>query len=218
MGHAELSSNELIIHSHLITYGHAADDTITRYIRQEIEDLWNEPRATVSISNHTYRVIFWITAAYQPGLTPEVVYENTDPINNYFRIEEFATGNISFVDGIGSNTGYFKKDNLYEGSTTAAHEYGHTIGLHHPHLLDVRGQGVPGIMYPRGTLVDAPYQYNPAANAGDSSNGGTMNPRFRRVRPADIALLKLPRLSWKNSQTVVGEFTSVWHDQQGIEL
>ena len=83
-----------------------------------------------------------------------------NPRNNFFRIEEFATGNISFTDGIGSNSGYFKLENLYKGSTTAAHEYGHTIGLEHPVILDIRGKGQPGIMYPRGTLVDPQFQYD----------------------------------------------------------
>ena len=55
--------------------------------------------------------------------------EIIDPKNNYFRIEEFSHNHISFVDGLNCNSGYFKLENLYKGSTTAAHEYGHTIGL-----------------------------------------------------------------------------------------
>ena len=146
-----------------------------------------------------------------PQITATEIYENVNPRNNYFRIEEFAHGNISFVDGLGCNTGYFKLDNLYKGSTTAAHEYGHTLGLHHPTDLDIRGKGKPGIMYPRGTLVDAPYQYNPAADAGDSTNGGTMHPMHRRVRQEDIDLLKLHKLDFDNGKAIIGEFTSVWH-------
>jgi hypothetical protein len=122
-----------------------------------------------------------------------------------------AQGNISFVDGLGCNTGYFQKDNLYKGSTTAAHEYGHTLGLRHPEYLDIRGQGTPGIMYPRGTIVDAAYQYNPAAQAGDSSNGGTMHPKFRRVSLEDIQLLRLHRASFRAGKAMIGDFSSVWH-------
>jgi hypothetical protein len=66
-------------------------------------------------------------------------------------------------------------------------------------------------MYPRGTLVDAQYQYNPAGLAGDSSNGGTMHPKYRKVLKSDIALLKLHKLDFENGKAVLGDFTSIWH-------
>jgi hypothetical protein len=216
MGSAEQQNNhQLIINSHIITYGYVAGPAITEYIRDEIETLWNEPLGIVTIEDEIYRVILKITASFEPQITATAIYENVNPRNNYFRIEEFAHGNISFVDGLGCNTGYFKLDNLYKGSTTAAHEYGHTLGLHHPTDLDIRGKGKPGIMYPRGTLVDAPYQYNPAAAAGDSTNGGTMHPMNRRARQEDIELLKLHKLDYENGKAIIGEFTSVWHPNHG---
>lgn len=211
MGIAEMDNDRLYICSHIITYGNAADTAITTMIREEIETLWNEPCGIVVIKQQVYKVIFRITSEYAPHITALDIYQNLDPRNNYFRIEEFAHGNISFVDAIGCNTVYFKLDNLYKGSTTAAHEYGHTLGLVHSDDLDIRGQGVPGIMYPRGTMVDAVYQYNPAAEAGDNSNGGTLHPKFRKVIKEDIGLLKLHRLSFENNKAVIGEFTSVWH-------
>ena len=137
------------------------------------------------------------------------IYQNLDPRNNYFRIEEFVHGNISFVDGLGCNSGYFKLENLYKGSTTAAHEYGHTLGLDHPDDLDLRGKGVPGIMYPRGTLVDPQYQYDPKIQAG--KKGGTLHPMFRKVLQEDINRLKLQQLHFKNSKALLGEFTNIWH-------
>jgi hypothetical protein len=211
MGSAEFQNNSLIIHSHIITYGNAANPAITELIRDEIETMWNAPAGTFQQDQITYPVSFRITAAFHPTITAEEIMGNTDPRNNYFRIEEFVHGNISFVDGLGCNTGYFKLENLYQGSTTAAHEYGHTLGLEHPHDLDFRGKGVPGIMYPRGTLVDPLYQYNPSGRAGDSNNGGTMHPRYRIVRAEDIALLRLNQLSYRNGKALLGEFSSVWH-------
>lgn len=211
MGTIEYHASQLKIISHIITYGNAADHAITKLIRDEIETLWNEPAGTVLINDTALPVVFHITAALMPGIDPVEILRNTDPRNNYFRVEEFAHGNISFVDGLGSNTGYFKLENLYQGSTTAAHEYGHTLGLEHPADLDYRGKGVPGIMYPRGTLVDAPYQYNPQGRAGDSSNGGTMHPKYRKVRQQDITMLRLHKLSYTNGRAVLGEFSSVWH-------
>jgi hypothetical protein len=211
MGEAELISGQktLVITSHIITYGAAADALLTEQIREEIQMMWNEPGGRVSLNNEDYLVQFRITAELRKDITELEVLQNVDSRNNYFRIEEFAHGNISFVDGLGCNTGYFLLENLYQGSTTAAHEYGHTLGLDHPRVLDIRGQGVPGIMYPRGTLIDAQYQYDPSKPAGVT--GGTMHPMHRRVKQEDIANLKLHKLSFDRTKAVVGGFTNVYH-------
>lgn len=211
MGEAEInpSGREFVIHSHIITYGDAADEGVTENIRQEIEWMWNEPQATVVLDGLHYMVRFRITATLMPLITELEVYQNTDPRNNYFRIEGYAKGNISFVDGLGSNSGYFLLENLYAGSTTPAHEYGHTLGLDHPHHLDIRGQGRPGIMYPRGTLVDPVFQYDPSKPAGVT--GGTLHPMHRRVLVPDIAGLKLHKLVFRNGKAIVGDFTNVYH-------
>lgn len=211
MGTAELNNQQLTIYSHIITYGNAADNALTEMIREEIETMWNEPKGSLLFKGLLFDVRFQITAAHLPAITDIDIYQNTDPRNNYFRIEEYANDNISFVDGLGCNTGYFKLENLYKGSTTAAHEYGHTLGLAHPENMDIRGKGVPGIMYPRGTLVDPQYQYEPDKPAG--TKGGTLFPIYRKVRQEDIESLNLHRLSFENNQAIIGEFTSVWHDE-----
>jgi hypothetical protein len=214
LGSASIQEAFLLIHSHIITYGDAADAAITERIRQEIEEMWNEPQVQMGIEGRLLQVQFRISASFEPALQPIDVIANTDPRNNYFRIEKEAMGNISFVDGIGCNTGFFLYDNLYEGSTTAAHEYGHTLGLRHPTVIDIRGQGVPGIMYPRGSIVDPEFQYNPSADSGDNRNGGTMHPRFRKVKPEDIYALQLEKLEFRNQTAIVGEFSSVWHEKK----
>jgi hypothetical protein len=214
MGIAEfLHSNHLLISSHIIIYGNAADEIITERIRNEIENMWNEPRGTIRYENGLCLVQFKITAQLKPEMNPEEILGNDNPLTTYFRVEETARGNISFVDGLGCNTGYFQLDNLYEGSTTAAHEYGHTLGLAHPFFLDIRGKGRPGIMYPRGTLVDAAFQYNPAAAIGEP--GSTMHPMHRRVLQTDIDQLKIHQLEFNNNVAVFGNFSSVWHPNYG---
>lgn len=215
MGSAELHIHDLFIfiHSNIITYGNAANPELTEQIRDEIEGMWNEPNGKATFKGSTFRIVFKINAWHQPNITPLDIFQNLDPRNNYFRIEEFAHGNISFVDGLKCNSGYFKLENLYKGSTTAAHEYGHTLGLDHPKNLDIRGKGVPGIMYPRGTLVEPQYQYDPSKPAGIT--GGTMHPMHRKVKQEDIDALKLNRLNFHHGVAILGEFTNTWHEDHG---
>ena len=209
MGIAEITQQELVIAARIITYGNAASPALTAQIREEIETLWNEPGTWINIHDYYLQVVFRISAEYRPELTDIDIYQNLDPHNNYFRIEEFAHGNISFVDGIGCNSGYFKLENLYAGSTTAAHEFGHTLGLTHPEIVDIRGKGSPGIMYPRGTLVDPQYQYESDKPAG--TKGGTLYPIHRRVSDEDIQLLKLHKKDFAHGRAIIGDFTNIWH-------
>jgi hypothetical protein len=213
MGEAELHTvtNQLVIHSVIVIYGDAATKALSIQIASDIDKHWNEPKASVKINGDLYDVRFEIDGIFEPNLDPEKVWYNDNPRYNFFRIEEFAAGNISFVDGIGCNTGYFKLDNLIQTSTTAAHEYGHTLGLLHPAVLDIRGKETPGIMYPRGTIVDPPFQYDPNAKAGGP--GGTMNPVHRKVLAGDIEGLKLHKLFFNNGKAVVGEFSSLYHEK-----
>lgn len=214
MGEVELnnSKQQIIIHSVIFFYGDAASEALSFQIAKDIADHWNEAGGKVMLKNNLYQVVFNIEGHWAENLRPETIFENDNPQNNYFRVESFAGTDISFVDGIGSNTGYFKLDNLLNNSTTGAHEYGHTIGLHHPPILDIRGYGRPGIMYPRGTIVDSDYQYNPAA--GPLQPGGTINPFTRKVLQEDIDNLKLKKLDFSLSRfAVLGDFTSLWHDK-----
>jgi hypothetical protein len=214
MGEAELikSSNQFIIHSVLYFYGDAASKELAIQIAEDISNHWNEPKGKTKIKGDGFDVRFDIEGYYEPDLQPETVWYNTNPRNNYFRIEDFSDKHISFVDGLNSNTGYFKLDNLANNSTTAAHEYGHTIGLDHPKMLDIRGKGQPGIMYPRGTICDPVFQYD--LNALPLQPGGTLNPYTRKVLQSDIDDLKLHRLSFnKNGFVVIGDFSSVYHQQ-----
>lgn len=210
MGILELDNNHINLYANIIIYGNSATEELALQIAEEIETMWNEPNGRVTLKEHEYRLRFHIKGFYEPGLQPDDVHYNTNPENNYFRIENYAESNISFVDGLGSNTGYFLLENLFKGSTTAAHEYGHTLGLEHPKHLDIRGQGTPGIMYPRGTLVDAPYQYDPQKPAGEK--GGTIYTVHRRVLQQDIDNLRINRLHFEQNKAVLGEFSSIWHE------
>lgn len=211
MGEASLdtASSELIISSTIIIYGDAADQALALQMAHDIQTIWNEPNAIVKIRKQPYLLRFSIEGICKPDLNPEEVWYNDNPQLNFFRVEEYSERDISFVDGLGCNTGYFKLANLKQTSTTSAHEYGHTIGLDHPENLDIRGQGTPGIMYPRGTLCDPEFQYDPRVVAG--AKGGTLDPQWRKVLLSDVEDLKLERLQFKDGKAVVGEFSSIYH-------
>lgn len=200
---------QIILQARIITYGNASTEELTAMQAQEIEMLWNEPKTIIVFDRVPFTVNFRIGHEWIPDISPVDIMSNTNPSLNFYRIEEFAYGNISFVDGIGSNTGYFKLENLYSGSTTAAHEFGHGLGLDHPSELDIRGKGRPGIMYPRGTWVDPEFQYDSNAMPGDP--GGTMHPMNRRVLASDIALLQLGKIKFRQGMAMLGEFTSIYH-------
>ena len=215
MGEVEFIKDKktLIIHAIICCYGDAANEDMAKLVAADMAQFWNDADGLVNIKNQKISVRFDIEGIYNGSLTELEVYENTNPRVNYFRIEEYASGNISFVDGINCNTGYFKLENLLNNSSTAAHEFGHTIGLDHPHKLDIRGEGIPGIMYPRGTWVDPQFQYYP--NVAPGEKGGTLNPFNRQVLQQDIENLRLHKLEFdQNGFAVIGGFTSVWHDKQ----
>jgi hypothetical protein len=216
MGEAELNthSHQLIIHSVFYFYGDASSEELAKQIAEDISTHWNEPKAKIKIRNDQYEIKFHIEGFHEENLQPETVWYNTNPRYNYFRIEEFAIHHVSFVDGLNCNTGYFKLDNLFNNSTTAAHEYGHTIGLDHPKTLDIRGKGQPGIMYPRGTVCDPQFQYD--INALPLQPGGTLNPFMRKVLLSDIENLKLHRLTFKNGLATLGDFTSIYHQKHPL--
>lgn len=202
----------LQIVSNIFIYGNAISEEVRRDLEEEINWMWNEPRALLWLEKKPFLVEFAVKVFLYPNLQVQDVISNTNPRNNYFRIEEYAHGNISFVDGLGCNTGYFKLENLYKGSTTAAHEYGHTLGLPHPEDMDIRGKGIPGIMFPRGTLVNAEYQYDP--NVASGQKGGTLYPIHRRVKQSDIDDLGLLKIV-QSKDKIIGKFSSVYHEAQG---
>ena len=210
MGEAELRSDSLIIRSVFYFYGDAANEELATQIAHDIQSHWNEPDARCLIRGRSRQIRFEIQGIHEPDIDPEKIWYNDNPQLNFFRIEPEVMGNISFVDGIGSNTGYFKLGDIIQTSTSAAHEYGHTLGLVHPENLDIRGMPLPTIMYPRGTICDPHFQYDPTA--APAAYGGCLNPAFRKVTVSDIELLKLHTLSFSASQrAIVGAFSSIFH-------
>jgi hypothetical protein len=198
----------VIIHSNIVLYGDFASEELAVLFGAEINELWNEVEGSIEFDNESYLVQFSINSKFYTSINSMEIINNKNPRNNYFRVEDYSPLNISWVDGLNSNTGYMLIDNLYKGSTTASHEYGHTLGLDHPLDLVLIGKGRPGIMYPRGTLVDPEFQYDPTKQPGE--NGGTLHPMHRRVTQNEIELLNIPNLL-ASKQKMIGNFSNVFH-------
>ena len=97
MGEAQLlpQKNLLLINAVIFIYGDAANDAIAKFIAADIAHFWNDANGMVAIKNKTFDVRFNMEGIWTKSLSPEMIHENTNPRNNYFRIEEYASGNIS---------------------------------------------------------------------------------------------------------------------------
>ncbi len=208
--------NRLIVCSHFHIYGTRASEDLFPYFIRNVEDQWGHQIWEVEYLGARYELYFESRVDHQPMITAEEIHRNRDLRNIYVAIEESSMVHISFADGRGSNTGYFMLSNILQsGSTTIAHEYGHMLGLwpgsitSHPLDLDQRGQGMPGIMYPRGTIVDPIYQYDDDATPGEV--GGTLDPKHRRVNLKDIDMLMKVIEPYDENGANLGKLTNKYH-------
>jgi hypothetical protein len=202
--------------SNLYLYGSEATDEIGNKIIQEINRMYNEPVVYVQVNGLQMKVLF--TIGFKIISTNEARLRaavNFNYKNNFIRIESENHITRSFMGyGLGDNAGHWLISDNLGSSTTAAHEFGHSLGLDHPANLDFRGSvNPPPIMAPRGSLVNPEYQWEPTAKAGEF--GGTMNPKYRKVT-SDEVLLILKGLSFENQQNhYLGQLSNTLFDKTG---
>lgn len=208
-------THTVTVSSTMVFYGPSASSSVATSSARDVQNAWNAAKGTVRIDGKTYSVKFKVTGVYREDLTRKEVESNTNHANNYIKVQDTnemakPLKNVSEMDGAGANTGIFLTKHIKkDGSTTEAHEMGHGFGEGHT-AGNVQGQGTPSIMSPRGTIVDAQYQYDPSAPAG--ANGGTMNPETRQVNQTDIDNLGLQKLQFdKNNRANVGSLTNKYH-------
>jgi RHS repeat-associated protein len=215
----------ITVTSNITFYGSAGSADLATKAAQNIQDQWNNAGGKVTIGGVEYSVKFSVTGSYNDKLTADDVSKNTDIMNNFIKIVESGI-DVSQMDGLGSNTGVFLKSNIEDkSSTTETHEFGHGFGLDHPTDTDLRSPagsttkaGPPGIMYPRGTAVDANYTYDPSkgATSVDPTTGArtnTINPTTRRVNQTDINNLGLDKLKYNptTGKAQLGKITNTFH-------
>ena len=165
----------------------------------EISRLWNESKTSVNYNGRVYRTRFVIS--YTVNDAWRIMRDTSSCAENYVQIEPMRhSGDRSFYELFGRNGTFYTSDDL-GSSTTVAHEYGHGLGLEHDDYNQLSAP-VPGIMFARGTLVKPRFQWNPTAQPG--APGGSINPKYRKVRAADIAKLDLGRLKFVGQYACLG--------------
>ncbi|MBP8155742.1 MAG: hypothetical protein KAX81_01865 [Leadbetterella sp.] len=208
-------SEQISIEAELVFYGKYATADLAQKIVLEINQMWNEPNAKLQLGSRLFDIIFDIKYSFLGNYEAlSKISNNTNYSVNFVRIEDKNIAERSMMGfGLGENSGHWLITDQLGESTTAAHEFGHALGLPHPDLLDFRFSGNPPIMAPRGTIVDADFQWNPLAEPG--ALGGTMRPIFRRVRASEV-LQVLKNLNPENLEDLkIGKLTNQIFDEMG---
>jgi len=208
--------NQVLISSKLFLYGSEANQKIGELIIEEINRMYNEPNVTINLNSRFLKVVFKIDYEIISSISAlEMTMTNTDFQNNFIRIESENFITRSFMGfGLGDNSGHWLTTDNLGNSTTAAHEFGHSLGLDHPENPDFRGSSSPPpIMAARGSLVDPKYQWDPNAKAGEY--GGTMNPMYRKVSREEIEMI-VEGLAFKETDTYyIGYLSNKLFNKQG---
>jgi len=208
--------NRIEIISRLYLYGSEATEEVGNKIILEINSMYNEPAVYVDVNGQSLKVTFSISfkllSVHEAMLRAAV---NFDHKNNFIRIENKNHITRSFMGyGLGDNVGHWLTSDHLGTSTTAAHEFGHSLGLDHPVNLDFRGIDMPPpIMAPRGSLVNPQYQWEPTAKAGEF--GGTMNPKYRKVTAEEVRLILKDTTFDTNPNHYLGQLSNILFDKTG---
>lgn len=198
-------TNTIRVIARMVYSGPALTEAIAESSTREIQDMWSEVPTEVMVGAKIYRVEFdidYVMVGSQTLVNPDSC------AYNFIQVKpKSSAGDRSYYAGLGSRNGVFYTSDDLGNSTTAAHEFGHGLMLDH-NDLDQRTAEVPGIMFARGTFVRPEFQWNPSAPAGAA--GGTINPKYRKVRAADIKAIPFFAVSgiFTQYQTCLGQGTA----------
>jgi hypothetical protein len=214
VAHLSFKEKTIVVSAKLYFYGSCATDDVAKKIVAEISEQYNDANGKVKIDEVIFEVKFDIDFEVIDDIKAlELATKNRNCRNNFIRIEQKNYLERSFMH-LNDNSGHWLiSDNLGE-STTAAHEFGHALGLNHPEEVDFRGTGIaPPIMAPRGTFVDAQFQWNPTVEAGEF--GGTLKPIYRKVSQWEIAQIFEGKVFSEKGKLNIGETSNNVFDEVG---
>ena len=180
-------ADEIVIHSKIYFYGDVTSEE-AGFIASGIVSEWNRngDYGKVQLNGKTYTVKFKMRyETVTEKRAKEIAASNTSEENNFVKVHRTKQNldDRSAFD-LGGNTGVFYLDDNLVDSKTAAHEYGHGLGLDHPLSNDQSGRGRPHIMVPRGSEVGQEYLYDPSKPYNRETNA--MNPDTRTVKEKNI--------------------------------
>jgi hypothetical protein len=216
-----LDTEEIIVSAKLWFYGTFATAELVSRIVDEISNQYNEAKGHIQLKQTdgslvSYLIRFEIDSAIvSVEEVFDLVQNNSDYRNNYIRIEQDNILKRSFMGiGLGGNIGHWLISDNLGASTTAAHEFGHSLGLDHPTEVDLRDrESPPPMMAPRGTLVKSGFQWNPTVKAGEF--GGTMKPIYRKVCAEEVAQIFAGKIFDENGTLNLGILTNLVYDEIG---
>jgi hypothetical protein len=187
------ANKTLTVRSHFYFYG-LIDETLSKNVAQEINDVWNAHHHQIILNKVSYKLLFKITASVVDIDEARDISYLSNPINNFVRIIEKANTSITSSFMVGhTNSGVWLLSGQLGVNKTAAHEYGHSLGLDHPE--GDHYEGIPRIMLTQ-------------------FYGRNLNLKDREVLKVDIAELKI-----KSDSNTLGEFTNTFFfDEDGNVL
>jgi hypothetical protein len=207
--------SKLTLRSHLYLYGQV-DELLATQIADEINLVWNENNHKVEIDQKLYQLIVRVTTSVV-SVNQAIAFARLNPLalNNFIRINSFPNDSIPVPFILGNtNSGIWISSFNLGKSTTAAHEYGHSLGLNHP-LDEGLHMGTPRLMITDYYPVEAKYWLNPNAFSGDELARLDLN--NRQLTKADVRELGLEKLNFDQQETsTIGKYDFIFiYDQSG---
>lgn len=215
----DAKNHTVTVTSTMYFYGSSATADFARNTAASIQNQWNGANGTVKIGGESYKVSFAVKGvAVSDDAFLEVlsVPLNNSLENNYIRVEGATSHDLTGTSSTdrkdgksGGNTGYWSSNQNKENKgTTAAHEYGHGLGLRHP-STGGRGGQKPNIMMTINNSGQVDPQY-----VTHTADGTQLDDSQRKVTQENIDQVFTPEIRQnlqQNGTTGIGVLSNEYH-------